>query len=115
MGDDHLERARYLLERAIRARAADGAQEIERLMRPPAAAELIGDHAYDRASPIGDLVARLGLQPTEADLFAVLLACETDPASARLATQLAANPNASAMTVDTLFEIAMDERRGLGQ
>ena len=129
--DDHLERARRLLERAIRARWADGmisreaeggfssflgTQEIERLMRPSTSTDLVDDHRYDPASPIGDLVARLGLQPTEADLLAVLLACETDPASARLAAYLAGNPNAFSMTVDTLFEIAYRPRAlSLGQ
>jgi ATP-dependent 26S proteasome regulatory subunit len=129
--DDHLERARRLLERAIRARWSDGmisreaeggfssflgTQEIERLMRPPVTTDLVDDHAYDPASPIGDLVARLGLEPTEADLLAVLLACETDPASARLAAYLAGNPTAFSMTVDTLFEIAYRPRAlSLGQ
>jgi len=66
--DDHLERARRLLERAIRARWADGmisreaeggfssflgTQEIERLMRPSTSTDLVDDHRYDPASPIG--------------------------------------------------------------
>ncbi|HLL23350.1 MAG TPA: ATP-binding protein [Kofleriaceae bacterium] len=123
--DDHLVRARKLLERAIRARWANGmisrdaesgfssllgAGEIEKLMRPVQQSDLVDDHAYDPASPIGDFVSRLGLAPTEADLLAVLLACETDPASARLAAYLAGTPNAFAMTVDTLFEIAYRPR-----
>jgi len=130
--DDHLARARFLLDRAIRARAADGmlgrtadggyssalgTQEIERLMRPSSQTDVIEDHNYDPASPIGDLVVRLGLGPTEADLLAVLLACETDPASARLAQYLASNSEKQfATTVDTLFEIAYRPRAGtLGQ
>lgn len=130
--DDHLDRARRLLERAIRARwaagmlnrEADGGfssllgpAEVERLMsRTPAKAEPVTDHRYDPAGPIGDMVARLGLQPTEADLLAVLLACETDPIAARLAAYLAGNPNTHAMSVDTLFEIAYRPRRlGVGE
>ncbi|MBA3391895.1 MAG: ATP-binding protein [Deltaproteobacteria bacterium] len=128
--DDHLERARRLLERAIRQRWADGMlnresvagaegtvsatlgpAEIERLMRPPAQpTELVTDHRYDPATAIGEMVDKLGLQATEADLLAVLLACETDPASARLAAYLAGTPHAFAMTVDTLFEIAYRPR-----
>jgi AAA+ superfamily predicted ATPase len=123
MSDDHLERARKLLERAIRARWADGmisreeggnAQlgtlEIEKLMRPQAQVELVEDHPYDPASPIGDLVRRLGLQATQADLLSVLLACETDPVSTRLAAYLGGSPQAGALTIDTLFEIAYRPR-----
>jgi len=126
--DDHLERARRLLERAIRSRWADGMlsreadggfssflgpAEVERLMARKTASpsEPVLDHRYDPAGPLGALVASLGLQPTEADLLAVLLACETDPVAARLAAYLAGNPNAYAMSVDTLFEIAYRPRR----
>ena len=70
--DDHLIRARRLLERAIRQRWADGLlsresdggfttalgpAEIDRLMRPPTGTELVDDHAYDPASPVGQLAA----------------------------------------------------------
>lgn len=98
-GDDHLERARRLLERAIRQRWADGMlshdasggyataaapQDIERMMRPPGpTVDVVDDHAYAPASAVGELVGRLGLSPTEADLFAVLLACEADPTCAK--------------------------------
>jgi ATP-dependent 26S proteasome regulatory subunit len=120
--DDHLIRARRLLERAIRQRWSDGMlsrdgdggdlgpREIDRLMRPPASAEIVEDHAYDPASPIGQLAAGLGLQPTEADLVAVLLACETDPSSARLVAYLSGHSSSAALTVDTLFEIAYRPR-----
>ena len=118
--DDHLGRARALLERAIRqrwsdgmlGRDADGTQsallgppEIERLMRPLAAVlGAVEDYAFDPASPVGDLARSLGISPTKADLIAVLLACETDPASARLSAYLSGTQNA-ALTLDTLFEI----------
>ena len=123
--DDHLIRARRLLERAIRQRWSDGLlgreadggftsalgpQEIDRLMRPPVGTELVDDHAYDPASPVGQLAAGLGLQPTEADLVAVLLACETDPSSARLVSYLSGHGGSAALTVDTLFEIAYRPR-----
>jgi ATP-dependent 26S proteasome regulatory subunit len=94
--DDHIERARHLLERAIRDREAPG--------------ECITDHRYDPRSPISELVTKLHLHPTEADLFAVLLACETDPASARLAAQVSGTPNAFAMSFDTLFEMVYRPR-----
>ncbi len=123
--DDHLIRARRLLERAIRQRWADGLlsresdggfttalgpAEIDRLMRPPTGTELVDDHAYDPASPVGQLAAGLGLRPTEADLVAVLLACETDPSSARLVAYLSGHGGTAALTVDTLFEIAYRPR-----
>ena len=123
--DDHLLRARRLLERAIRQRWADGLlsrdgdgglsvalgpQQIDRLMRPPATTELVEDHPYDPASPVGQLAASLGLQPTEADLVAVLLASETDPSASRLVSYLSGNANSAALTVDTLFEIGYRPR-----
>ena len=125
-GDQHLARARQLLERAIRQRWADGMinrdpdgtfsaqlgpQEIEKLMRPPSATtDVVDDFRYDKSSPIGALVAMLNLMPTEADLLAVLLACETDPASSRLAGYLSGNQGSAMLTVDTLFEIAYRPR-----
>ena len=124
--DAHLTRARTLLERAIRQRWADGMinrdpdgafsaslgpQEIELLMRPPSArTESVEDFRYDKTSAIGELVAKLDLMPTEADLLAVLLACETDPASSRLAGYLGGTQGAATLTVDTLFEIAYRPR-----
>jgi len=48
--------------------------------------------------------------PTEADLLAVLLACETDPACSRLAGYLAGNQGSATLTVDTIFEIAYRPR-----
>ena len=124
--DAYLTRARFLLERAIRQRWADGMlgrdndghftsvlgpQQIERMMRPPGpAAELVEDFVYDPQTPLGGLVAQLRLRPTEADLLAVLLACETDPASARLATYVSGNASSPSLTVDTLFEIAYRPR-----
>lgn len=114
--DDHIGRARRLLERAIRQRWADGqlgrdqdqVADLERMMKPPAQTiDVIDDHAFAPDSPIGDLARTLGLGPTESDLFAVLLACETDPASARLAAYL----SNGALTVDTIFEIAYRPRR----
>lgn len=124
--DDHLDRARRLLERAIRARWAAGMlnrdpdgnfsallgpAEIERLMHPPAqTGEPVTDYRYDLASPVAELISRLGLQPTEADLLAVLLAVETDPAAARLAAYLAGMPNAFSITIDTLFDIVYRPR-----
>ena len=124
--DDHVVRARHLLERAIRQRWADGMlardheptyggvlgpAEIERLMRPPGRAiEPVEDHRFAPQSPVGEVGAALGLMPTEADLLAVLLAYETDPASSRLAAYLAGHPQSPALTIDTLFEIVYKPR-----
>src|SRR6185295_9203514 len=105
--DAYLQRARSLIERAIRRRwdeglitkdadgvftAFLGAEHIERLMGPQAAVggvhdpRRIPDVTFDPQTPLGALCARLGLTPSQADLLAVLLACETDPACARLVT-----------------------------
>ena len=120
---DYVTRARGLIERAIRRRWADGlitkdsdgvftaflgAGEIERLMRPTTAAEpvtIVEDYAYDPGSPLGKLVANLGLAPSEADLIALLLACEVDPASSRLVAYLGGNQQQFAMTIDLTYEI----------
>jgi hypothetical protein len=122
---DHLERARRLLERAVRQRWADGMLshdgnggyaapaaplDIERMIRAPGpTVDAVDDFAYAPDSAIGDLARRLGLAPTQADLFAVLLACETDPTAARIASYLTGN-TASGLTVDTLFEIVYRPR-----
>ncbi|MDX2090079.1 MAG: ATP-binding protein [Kofleriaceae bacterium] len=89
--------------------AFPGSAEVERLMRPASTTfEPITDHVYDPQGPIGTLVGMLGLRPTEADLLAVLLAYETDPASAKLAAYLGGT--STALTIDTLFEIAYRPR-----
>lgn len=122
--DDHLGRARALLERAIRQRWADGLiareadgttgplgqAEVERLAREQAPVlGNVDDYELDVRSPVGDLARSLGISPTKADLIAVLLACETDPASARLAAYLSGVQSA-ALSVDTLFEIVYRPR-----
>ncbi|HET9624500.1 MAG TPA: ATP-binding protein [Kofleriaceae bacterium] len=125
--EDHRGRPRRLLERAIRQRWSDGrlirepaarpgaevaALEIERLMRPAAPiTDVVEDHRYDAASVVGQTFAALGLSPTEADLFAVLLACEVDPTSARLASYLSGAAHAAALSADMLFEIIYRPRR----
>ncbi len=120
--DDHLARARALVERAIRRRWSDGmltrdpdgvftailgAEHVERLMQPPQPieGELLDDHVYPTETPLGGLVARVGAAPSEGDLFAVLLACETDPITARLCGYLGGNQAQFTITGDLLFEI----------
>src|SRR5579862_6026201 len=101
-GDDYLTRARALIEAAIRRRWAEGlitkdpdgvftaflgAEHVERLMRPVSAqapVTMIEPYVFATTTPLGLMVATLNLRSSEADLLAVLLACETDPASARL-------------------------------
>ena len=91
---DYLVRALTLIEHAIRRRWAEGvitkdadgvftsflgANDVERLMRSAPASETVEDHPYDFDSALGALMFGLGLGPSEVDLIAVLLACETDP------------------------------------
>jgi ATPase family associated with various cellular activities (AAA)/Winged helix domain, variant len=119
--DDALARARALIEGAIRRRwdqglitrdpdgvftAFLGPEQIEKLMAgaalPP---QPIVPHDYDPRTPLGEMVARLDLTETEADLLALLFALETDPASARLVTYLGGNQQQFALNVDLAFEI----------
>jgi hypothetical protein len=122
-GDDYLVRARALIEQAIRRRWAEGlitkdadgvftaflgAEHVERLMRGPSPNEphrIIDAHAFPVSTPLGLLVAALNLRDSEADLLAVLLACETDPACARLVTYLGGNQQQFSLTFDLLFDI----------
>jgi len=124
--DDYLVRSRALLEHAIRRRWAEGlitrdadgvftsylgAQEIERLMAAPSGpGQVLADHAYAAGQPLTVLVERLGLGPTEADLVAVLLACESDPRSARLATYLGGNQTPLTIPFELLLEIVYRAR-----
>src|SRR5580658_9331768 len=130
--DDYLGRARGLIERAIRRRWNDGlltrapdgvftaflgADHIERLMQPgsPGAAPAppLEDHLFAPESPLRALVAKLELYPTQADLLAVLLACDTDPTSVRLVTYLGGNQAQFSLTVDLIFEIVYRARRAV--
>ena len=123
---DYLVRTRALLEVAIRRRWAEGlitrdadgvftsylgANDVEKLMAPAtAAAAIIDDHRYDPDGPLGVLAARLGLRSSQLDLLAVLLACESDPRSARLATYLGGNQGPLALTFELLLEIVYRAR-----
>src|SRR5207245_2704154 len=85
-----------------------GAEHVERLMRPaagPERREIIEPFQYERTSPLGQLVDRLQLSPSEADLLAVLLACEVDPVAARLVAYLGGNQAPLTLTMELLFEI----------
>jgi hypothetical protein len=126
--DDCLYRARALIELAIRRRWADGlitqdpdgvftaflgAEHVERLMKPRPAdpsVPLVDDHAYPLTTPLGRTVLMLGLRPTEADLLALLLTCETDPAAARLVTYLGGNQTPFVLTIDLAFDIVYRAR-----
>lgn len=123
---DYLVRTRALLEVAIRRRWTEGlitrdadgvftsylgANDVEKLMAPnTAASATVDDHRYDPAGPLGVLAARLALRPSQLDLLAVLLACESDPRSARLATYLGGNQGPLALTFELLLEIVYRAR-----
>jgi AAA+ superfamily predicted ATPase len=91
-----------------------GAGEVEKLIQQPSSATAalppLPDYHYDPASPLGQLSAQLRLEPSEADLLALLLACETDPASARLVTYLGGNQSAFNLTLDLVFDIVYRQR-----
>ncbi len=124
--EDYLVRTRSLIEHAIRRRWAEGlitkdadgvftaylgANEVERLMKTEAPREReIGDHAYAADAPLGVLARRLDLRPSEVDLLAVLLACESDPRAARLVTYLGGNQAPLALTFELLLEIVYRAR-----
>ena len=117
---DYVARARELVERAIRRRweegllnrdpdgvftAMLGAEHVERLMQPRAVSEptpSLADFACDPASPLGDLVRRFELSASEADLLVVLLACEVEPAVARLIAYLGGNQSQFAIMLDLM-------------
>jgi hypothetical protein len=123
---DHLTCALLLIEHAIRRRWAEGLitrdtdgvftaflgpNEIERLLHPVAAANApIADHAYNAEGPLGIVAQRLGLGPSEQDLLAVLLACESDPRAAKLVTYLGGNQAQLTLTFELLFEIVYRAR-----
>ena len=119
--EPYLVRTRTLLETAIRRRWAQGlitrdadgvftsylgANEIEKLMRP----EVQGDAAVEDLAPLTDgpfamLANRMWLSPSEIDLLAVLLACDSDPRCARLASYLGGNQTPLALTFELILEI----------
>jgi AAA+ superfamily predicted ATPase len=122
----YLVRARALIEAAIRRRWAEGlitrdadgvftaflgANEIEKLMRADAQAEsAVADHVYPADHPLSVLSHRLWLEPGEVDLLAVLLACDSDPRSARLATYLGGNQAPLALTFELVLAIVYRAR-----
>src|SRR6187455_500187 len=122
----YLIRARALIEAAIRRRWAEGlitrdadgvftaflgANEIEKLMRAEAPTDgPVADHVYPPDLPLSVLGHRLWLEPGEVDLLAVLLACDTDPRSARLATYLGGNQAPLALTFELVLEIVYRAR-----
>lgn len=126
--DDYILRARSLIESAIRRRWAAGmltrdpdgvftailgAEHVERLLETPPVdpnAKLIDDYAYDPAGAIGRLMALLQLTPSETDLLALLLACETDPVTARLVGYLGGNQAQFMLTFDLAFDVIYRSR-----
>jgi hypothetical protein len=110
--DDFLTRARALVELAVHQRRASGMLgagqgTIDALLRPPTPGALVDDHVYLPGTPFAELIAELGLGASSADLLAVLLASETDPAIAQLLAHLGAT---TAPTVDVLFDIVYRPR-----
>ena len=124
--DDYLVRTWQLLEVAIRRRWSEGlipreqdgifasflgSDEVEKLLAAravgaPAEAQPFDDRwLFDPLSPLGRLVRELGLSNSEADLLAVLLACESDPACARLVMYLSGNRAEFQLTVDLLLDL----------
>jgi SpoVK/Ycf46/Vps4 family AAA+-type ATPase len=121
-------RIRQLIERAIRRRWQEGllnkdddgvftaylgVQHVESLLKTSGAAVAeppLEDVAYPPEMPIGQLVAELGLGPSEADLVALLLACEIDPVALRLVNYLSGSQGQSGLTFDLAFEIVYRPR-----
>jgi hypothetical protein len=122
---DHLIRAIFLIEHAIRRRWAEGlitkdadgvftsflgANDVERLLKPTEPTTRVDDFAYAPDGRLATLSSRLGLGPSELDLIAVLLACETDARASRLVTYLGGNQAAHALTFELLLEIVYRAR-----
>ena len=123
---DYLVRTRLLVEAAIRRRWSEGllnqdpdgvftsflgADHIDRLIHPtPVAHEPFGEHVYDRGAPLGRFAAVQGLSSSQADLFALLLACEIDPAAARLLSYLGGNQAQFVLSLDLVFEVVYRAR-----
>ena len=125
---DYVVRARGLVERAIRRRweegllnrdpdgvftAMLGAEHVEKLMQPQAPSgpqARFVEFAYDPASPLGDLIRRFHLSPSEADLVAVILSCEVEPAVARLIAYLGGNQAQFVITLDLIFDLVYRPR-----
>ncbi len=110
--DDFLTRARLLVGLAVQQRRSTGMLgagqgTIDALLRPAIPGVLVEDHSYQPGTPFAELVRELGLGASSADLLAVLLASETDPAIAQLLAHLGAT---TAPTVDVLFDIVYRPR-----
>ncbi|MBA2539389.1 MAG: ATP-binding protein [Deltaproteobacteria bacterium] len=109
--DDYLMRARALVELAVKQRRSNGMlggdQVIDALLRPAIPGVLVEDHEYLPGTPFAELIKELRIGPSTADLLAVLLASETDPAIAQLLAHLGAT---TAPTVDVLFDIVYRPR-----
>ncbi|MBA3457751.1 MAG: ATP-binding protein [Deltaproteobacteria bacterium] len=110
--DDYLTRARMLVELAVNQRRSTGMLgagqgTIDALLRPAVPGVLVADHDYLPGTPFAELIRELGLGSSTADLLAVLLASETDPAIAQLLAHLGAT---SAPTLDVLFDIVYRPR-----
>jgi SpoVK/Ycf46/Vps4 family AAA+-type ATPase len=121
-------RIRQLIERAIRRRWQEGlitqdkdgvftaflgAEHVEQLFKnsgAPVSEPPLEEAAYPSAMPLGQLVAQLGLGPSEADLVALLLACETDPVALRLVNYLSGNQGQVVLSFDLAFEIVYRPR-----
>ncbi|HEX2572670.1 MAG TPA: AAA family ATPase [Polyangia bacterium] len=129
--DRHLLRTLLLIGRAIQRRWASGllvrapdglftsvlgVEHVERLLgRPPGEpgaidASPVPDHHYDEHTPLGAFVAAAALRPSQADLLAVLLGCDTDAVCSRLATYLGGNQSPSQLTLDLLLDIVYRPR-----
>jgi AAA+ superfamily predicted ATPase len=124
---DYVVRARVLTEHAIERRWSEGllnkdpdgvftsflgAEHVEKLVRlPTAVGARISEHSYDTASPFGGFAVTQALTPSEADLFALLLACEIDPVVTRLLTYLGGNQAQFVLSIDLVFEVVYRGRQ----
>jgi AAA+ superfamily predicted ATPase len=123
---DFLARTRALIGDAIRRRWDEGllnrdpdgvftsflgAEDVERLIQARPTGAALADGSYDPATPLGSFIAAQGLSPSEADLVALLLACEIDSAVSRLLTYLGGNQAQFVLSVDLVFEVAYRGRR----
>lgn len=125
--DGYLRRVRTLIGRAIRRRWNEGllarehegafagyvgADMVEHLLssKPATLGPPLGDYEYEVSAPLGRLVQLLKLDPSTADLLALLLACDSDPVSSRLITYLSGHQAQSVLNMEMVFEIIFRDR-----
>jgi hypothetical protein len=122
---DFLARVRVLVEHAIHRRWSEGllnrdpdgvftsflgAEHIERLAHPSPSAPVMLAETRFAGGPFAQFVVEQRLSPSEADLFALLLACEIDPATSRLTTYLGGNQAQFMLSLELVFEIVYRNR-----